>query len=105
MTAARRDGWIELDFAAERESAAEPPAALLRALGTTPRYSGRNRLDYLVALESEEAVRALRPDLALLQTVDTRGVIVTARAVTPELDFASRYFARRARGGEDFVTR
>jgi PhzF family phenazine biosynthesis protein len=104
LTASRREGWIELDFAAEPEAAAEPPAALLRALGATPSYTGRNRLDYLVELESEQAVRTLRPDLALLGTVETRGVIVTARAAMPDFDFVSRFFAPRAGAVEDFVT-
>ena len=104
LTADRHDGWIELDFPAEPEERADPPAALVRALGAAPRYVGRNRFDYLVEVDSEETVRDLRPDLALLATVPTRGVIVTSRAASPEHDFVSRFFAPGVGVAEDPVT-
>jgi len=99
------DGWIELDFPAEPEQpAADAPAGLARALGVAPRYVGRNRLDYLVEVEGEEAVRGVQPDFGLLATVPTRGVIVTSRAARPGVDFVSRFFAPRAGIPEDMVT-
>jgi PhzF family phenazine biosynthesis protein len=104
LAAARREDWIELDFPAEPEEPVSLPEGLVRALGTAPRYVGRNRLDYLVELESERAVRDLRPDIRLLAEVPTRGVMVTARADTPGYDFVSRFFAPTAGIDEDPVT-
>lgn len=104
LAASRRDGLIELDFPAEPAQPAEPPPALLQALGVTPRFVGRNRFDYLVEVDSEEVVRGLAPDLALLSTVETRGVIVTARAATPGYEIVSRFFAPSTGIGEDSVT-
>jgi predicted PhzF superfamily epimerase YddE/YHI9 len=102
---ARRVGdLIELDFPAESSSAAEPPAPLLRAIGQVPVRVERNRLDYLVELESADAVQDLQPDLVALEEVDTRGVIVTARAASGEADFVSRFFAPRFGLAEDHVT-
>ena len=104
LTATWRQGWTELDFPAEPEEPVAAPPALIRALGVRPRYTGRNRLDYLVELDAENDVRALVPDLALLRTLPTRGVIVTSRATTPSFHFVSRFFAPSAGIDEDHVT-
>ena len=104
LSASRRDGRIEMDFPAEPSSAADPPADLLAALGLIPVRVERNRLDYLVELESEEAVRAARPDLTRLRSVQTRGVILTARSSTAAGDFVSRFFAPSVGIDEDAVT-
>jgi len=104
LLAERKDGWITLDFPAKPEVAAEPPADLARALGVTPRYVGKNQFDYLVEVESEATLRALRPDFRLLTEVPVRGVIVTSRADSAEFDFVSRFFAPRSGVNEDPVT-
>jgi PhzF family phenazine biosynthesis protein len=115
LTAARRGNWIELDFPAEPAAPETAPAALLEALGAPVRAAGRNRFDWLVELESEEAVRGLAPDITRLATVPTRGVIVTSRARSGssmstsagppgcEYDFVSRFFAPRLGVPEDPV--
>ena len=104
LTATRRDGWIELDFPAEPPSVAEPPAALAAALGAVAKWTGRNRFDWLVEIESAARVRALTPDLARLAAVPTRGVIVTAPSDDPRFDFVSRFFAPRTGIPEDPAT-
>jgi PhzF family phenazine biosynthesis protein len=104
LTADRRGDWIELDFPVTRPAAAPPPEGLSAALGATPRWVGRSRFDYLVELDSETQVRALTPDLAALERVETRGVIVTSRSATAGYDFVSRFFAPRTGVPEDPVT-
>lgn len=104
LTATRESTWIQLDFPAEPEESAEPPPDLIGALGIAPRYVGRNRLDYLVELESEDIVRALEPDFSQLRRVPTRCVIVTSRATTPNFDFVSRCFAPSVGVDEDPAT-
>ena len=104
LTATREREWIELDFPAEPEVPATAPADLARALGVTPKYVGRNRLDYLVELQSEEAVRTLTPDLRSLEMITTRGIAVTSVAGSAEYDFVSRLFAPAAGIDEDPVT-
>jgi PhzF family phenazine biosynthesis protein len=99
-----RDGWVELDLPAERAHPVAPPEDLLRAVGVSPRACARNRFDYLLELESEDAVRAVRPHLTLLRAVATRGVIVTGPSAAPGYDFVSRFFAPSAGIGEDSVT-
>ena len=106
LTADRRGDWIELDFPATPPASAPTPPGLATALGqgVTPRWVGRSKFDYLVALDSEDAVRSLKPDLAALERVDARGIIVTSRATTPGFDFVSRFFAPRSGVPEDPVT-
>ncbi len=104
LRASRRDGLIELDFPAKLEQPAGSPGKLLEAMGVKPSYVGRNQFDYLMLLDSEAAVRAVKPDFALLRTVEVRGVIVTAPASTPGYDFVSRFFAPAVGVDEDPVT-
>jgi PhzF family phenazine biosynthesis protein len=104
LSCARREGLIAMDFPAEPPRAVKAPKELLQAVGETPLYVGQNRFDYLLELESAATVRAAAPDLDLLATVPTRGVILTAPADTGEHDFVSRFFAPSAGAGEDAVT-
>ncbi|CAA9284161.1 MAG: Phenazine biosynthesis protein PhzF like [uncultured Chloroflexi bacterium] len=121
-TGSRKGGdWIELDFPVEAAAPVDqPPLELLPALGlgsassraaeTAVVFVGRNRLDYLVELETAESVQALAPDLGRLREVQTRGVIVTAAVGRSERElyggahFVSRFFAPRTGIDEDPVT-
>ena len=113
-------GWIELDFPAE-VAVEESQPALAAALGVEPRWMGRNRLHFLVEVESEEVVRAVKPDFRRLAAVlsPAYGVSVTARAAAArtappsafgpagtagEIDFVSRFFAPPIGVDEDAVT-
>jgi predicted PhzF superfamily epimerase YddE/YHI9 len=104
LTATRRGEWIELDFPATPDQPAEPPPGLLDALGTSARYVGKSRFDYLVEVDGEDVVRDLKPDHARLRTLPVRGVIVTSEAKTKGWDFVSRFFAPGSGIDEDPVT-
>jgi PhzF family phenazine biosynthesis protein len=104
LTCAQRDPLIELDFPATPPEEAPPPPGLLEALGTTPSYVGQSPFDKFVILESEKAVRALRPDFVRLREIPMRGVIVTSLSSDSRFDFVSRYFAPGAGIDEDPVT-
>ena len=104
LTAERRDGWIELDFPATPPAPAPAPAGLSAGLRAAPAWVGRSTFDYLVELDSEDAVRGLKPDFAALERIETRGVIVTSQASAAGYDFVSRFFAPRTGVPEDPVT-
>jgi PhzF family phenazine biosynthesis protein len=104
LLADQRGDWIELDFPATTAAPSEAPPHLLDALGAKAQFVGRNKFDYLVEVASEEELRALQPDFATLRRLPVRGVIVTARAATPEFDFVSRFFAPGSGIDEDPVT-
>ena len=104
LLADRQGDWIEMDFPAKAEVAAEPPPDLAGALGLTPVYVGRNQFDYLVEVESAAALRGAHPDHGVLRKLPVRGIIVTARSDTPEFDFISRFFAPGSGIDEDPAT-
>jgi predicted PhzF superfamily epimerase YddE/YHI9 len=104
LTADRRGDWIDLDFPATPPAPSPAPPGLAAALRVGSRWVGRSKFDYLVELDSEDAVRELKPDLVALERVDARGVIVTSRATTAGFDFVSRFFAPRVGVPEDPVT-
>jgi PhzF family phenazine biosynthesis protein len=98
------NGWIEMDFPAKPCTQPAVLGDLLRALDCAPVFAGSNGMDYLVELSSAAELRALRPDFAAISRLPCRGVIVTARADSPEFDFVSRFFAPAAGINEDPVT-
>ena len=104
LTANRQDDWINLNFPSKPPVEAAPPANLLEALGIKGKWVGNNGMDYFVEVESEEAVRKLHPNFALLRSVGARGVIVTARSADANFDFVSRFFAPGSGIDEDPVT-
>jgi len=95
---------IELDFPAEPVKETKVPAALLPALGIKHADVYRNRLDYLVIVDTVGEVRELTPDFSRLKKIDIRGVMVTAVADDTRFDFVSRLFAPAAGINEDPVT-
>lgn len=104
LTATRHDTWISLDFPALPPEEVPAPEALWQALPVTPLWVGKNRASYLVQVASEDIVRTLQPDFAVLATLPVQGAMVTSRATTAGYDFVSRYFAPRAGINEDPVT-
>lgn len=105
LVAERREDLIELNFPAQPIEAAEVPDHLVEALSIPMNYVGRSsRKVYLVETDSEETLRAMKPDLSMLLQVPVRSVIVTSRSSTPGYDFVSRYFAPGVGIIEDAVT-
>ena len=104
LTASQLGNWIELDFPAKPGTSAVPPPGLIEALGVEPVAVQRSQFDYLVEVPREADVRSLAPDFTRLRQVETRGVIVTARAEVGEFDFVSRFFAPAVGVDEDPVT-
>jgi PhzF family phenazine biosynthesis protein len=107
LTARRGKDGMELDFPCEPIEAeiasSDDMATLASSIPALIRFAGRNRLDILVELESEQAVRAVQPDIRGLERLPVRGIIVTSRAESPDYDFVSRFFAPRVGIDEDPV--
>jgi len=110
LSARKTDAGVEMDFPAMRLEEIAAPAGVAESLRITSSrvWLVRDQRDleknYLVELESEAAVRALRPDFNLMRAQVSKGLIVTARAAAAGLDFVSRYFATWAGIDEDPVT-
>lgn len=105
LKAERAGEWIQMDFPAEPAAQEIPaPVELRDALGIAHDRVRRNRLDFLVEVESEQVLRAIEPNMKLLRVLPARGVIVTSRADDAKYDFVSRFFAPGAGVDEDPVT-
>jgi PhzF family phenazine biosynthesis protein len=105
LTATRDGDWIELDLPATPVGSPSVETAELaaKALGVPIRHAAKSCFDGLVEVESEEVLRALAPNIALLAELPVRGLIVTSRATSPGFDFISRFFAPRVGVDEDPV--
>lgn len=82
---------------------AEAPADLVAGLGVEPREVWRS-MDWLAVLPDELTVRSLEPDMRRLARLGERGVIVTARGASPDVDIVSRFFGPGVGIDEDPVT-
>ena len=60
--------------------------------------------DYIVALDSSDALAALTPDQSHWGHLKARRVIVTAKSADPDIDFVSRCFYTQLGKAEDPVT-
>lgn len=106
------DGLTELNFPRELVEAVEAPRGLLDALGLRSKPKGvyRNRMDYLVEIESYDELMGLQPDMRSLSSYETRGIIVTLASTVSspsgrlKSDFVSRFFAPRCGVDEDPAT-
>ena len=91
---------LKMDFPACQATSCKASELLTIGLGRSP-VEVLAAADYLAVFESEEIVRAIRPDHALLAQLDLRGVIITSPG--DEVDFVSRFFAPKFGIPEDPV--
>lgn len=105
LKAARKaDGEIELDFPKEEmQPITDIPSVITQEFGTQVKVFGKNRLDYIAQLENEDQVRDYQPDFQVLAELG-QGLIITAKADLPGIDFVSRVFAPSEGISEDPVT-
>jgi len=90
-----------LDFPLRAPNPVPCPAGLAEALGAEVKEAWLTR-DLFALLDSEAAVRALKPDLDALSRLEPTSFVVTARG--NDCDFVSRCFAPREGIPEDPVT-
>lgn len=102
LTVTRHGDILEMDFPARPAHKRPAPDGLMEALGVASADVFGSAEDLMVVLDSEQEVKAVRPDFSALDRVDCRGVIVTARGDAS--DFVSRFFAPAVGVPEDPVT-
>jgi PhzF family phenazine biosynthesis protein len=98
------NGWLAMELPARKTEPAPAPPALHVSLGVVPIFVGKNNRDYLVALSSEEVLRALQPDFSLLRNLDAERIVITARAETTGYDYVCRAFAPHCSETEECVS-
>ena len=102
LTVVKRGDLLEMDFPALPAKPVETPEGLADALGVEPRQVLESAEDWLIVLDDEAAVRAVKPNFPALEKMPCRCAVPTARG--EKSDFVSRAFAPRLGILEDPVT-
>lgn len=99
-----KGGRMTMDFPGGRSQRVEADGlgAIFEGLSISPREVYKGPFDYMIVLDSQQQVEALKPDFRKLATVKARGLVVTARG--EESDFVSRCFFPQSGIDEDPVT-
>ena len=97
----RQDDLFSMDFPSLPATPCPCPDHLLQGLGRQPRAVLRST-KYLALFDTEDEIRALKPEMDVLKRLDLMGVIVTAPG--SDTDFVSRVFAPKVGIPEDPVT-
>lgn len=101
LMVSREGERLSMDFPANPVTPSAGNAALVAALGAAPRELHEG-FQWLAVYDSEEQVRALKPDVRAPGLLAVHGVIATAPG--RDCDFVSRFFAPAAGVDEDPVT-
>ena len=101
LSVIRKGEYLSMDFPSREPNPCAPPEDLIKALGIRPREVLVSR-DYMAVYDTEDEIKALEPDMTILQKLDRFGIIVTSSA--RDVDFVSRFFAPQAGIQEDPVT-
>lgn len=104
LTVEPRGSGAALDFPAKPMREAPLSEDIAGALGTAPLWNGSNGMDWLALLPDQSVVTGLAPDMATIERMPVRGLIVTAQCEDGSVDFVSRFFAPQAGVPEDPVT-
>lgn len=102
LTVGREGGMLRMNFPAMEMPSVKPPEVLFKALGLKKASDVYKTDDYMIVVDSESEVAAVKPDMKMLKEIPARGVIVTAKG--DEVDFVSRFFAPQSGVDEDPVT-
>ncbi len=102
LTVTRSGEWLTLDFPAWESAPVMPLPLLLETLGITECKEVRVARDYMVVMESQQQVEAVRPDINAMLPLE-KMVCITAQG-EGEYDFVSRFFCPGEAVAEDPVT-
>ena len=97
---ASKGSLIQLDFPKEAPAYEELPFPIPNL---APTWTGKNRMDWIIEVESENEVRTFEPEFESIANLGMRGLQITSRG-EGEYDFISRFFAPAAGVDEDPVT-
>lgn len=101
LTVIKKEALLVMDFPAQPPSLCDLPLEIKQAFDFKPIECLKSE-DYIVVLKNEADVLNAKPKLELLNNIDLRGVIITAKS--DNYDFVSRFFAPKYGINEDPVT-
>ena len=99
----RKEGKkLFLNFPADEFKRCENLPEITKGIGLVALEVYRGKTDYMAILGSEDEVQNLHPDFIAIETLDARGLIITAPG--NNVDFVSRFFGPQSGVNEDPVT-
>lgn len=101
LTVTKESSLLVMDFPSDPATPCQLPTELEQAFNLKP-IECLKAEDYIIVLNDESEVLAVKPKLELLKSLDLRGVIITASS--ENYDFVSRFFAPKFGIDEDPVT-
>ncbi len=101
LTVIKKGDLLEMNFPARMPVACTPPEALLKGFNIAPAQVLQSR-DYFLVYNTQEEIEQVIPDYTYLNTVDTLGIIITAKGNAS--DFVCRFLVPNSVIGEDPVT-
>src|SRR6478736_3367103 len=102
LTVTKAGEVLTLNFPLDTINEVPSLPILEKGLGAKPLKTFKGKTDYMLVFDSEDMIRKMNPDFKLIGTVDTRGIIVTAKGNS--VDFVSRFFGPQSGIDEDPVT-
>lgn len=99
----RHNGSYSMDFPSQAPMPCSFNDALRLGLGNVRPLACLQSEDYIVVLEDEASVLAVKPNFEALMAADLRGVIITSRTDS-HYDFVARFFGPKVGVPEDSVT-
>ena len=91
-----------LNFPADHVSEINLSESLLHATTLKPVKAYKGKSDIMLVFESQQDIENLQPNLPIIEKLDARGLIVTAKG--KKCDFVSRFFGPQVGVNEDPVT-
>lgn len=102
LTVYRKGDELMLDLPADEVKEIPITTEITNAFTEKPVAAFKGKTDYMIVFSSEEEIATMVPDIARINELKARGVIVTAKGKTA--DFVSRFFAPQSGISEDPVT-
>ena len=102
LTITKSDEVLTLNFPVDTLVEVNSIPELEQGLGVKPLKTFKGKTDYMLVFENEDQIKNMNPDFKLIGTVNTRGIIVTAKG--DNVDFVSRFFGPQSGMDEDPVT-
>lgn len=93
---------LTLDFPTDTYKACELTGAFNDCFPIHCKEAYKGKTDYLLIFDTEDQIKNLQPNLAAIEKLDARGLIVSAPGSS--VDFVSRFFAPQSGINEDPVT-
>jgi len=102
LPVSREDDLLTLNFPADELKPTVLSEEITNGFNIKPETALKGKTDYFLVYNTENDIKALKPDFGKIARLKCRGVIVTAKG--DKVDFVSRFFAPQSGVNEDPVT-